>query len=167
MRERQSHKLLAMRVSLVPPCRSPQARSCCGGDGQMNDRQYLRGQTVPRRGPVRPRANRDGPGARAVGRRLPTPQRQMDAERRGSRGSLRAVRRRRLAPQNPGGQPEPTLLVRREARLTKEINEVGPESLTPTPLFLLGNHYGDEPLNSQYRKTAPTLFFCRSGRLHL
>src|SRR5438094_9055981 len=105
--------------------------------------------------------------ARSVGRRLPTPQRQMDAERRGSRGSLRAVRRRRLAPQNPGGQPEPTLLVRREARLTKEINEVGPESLTPTPLFLLGNHYGDAPLNSQYRKTAPTLFFCRSGRLHL
>src|SRR5206468_9832316 len=76
MRDQESTKLPGICVSSIPPCRSPQATSCGGGDGQMNDRQYLRGQTVPRRGPVRPRADRGGPGARAVGRRLPTPQRQ-------------------------------------------------------------------------------------------
>src|SRR5713226_8845397 len=31
----------------------------------------------------------------------------------------------------------------------------------------LRNRYGDEPLGAPFGKTAPTLFFCRSGRLHL
>src|SRR5438128_10696511 len=43
MRERQSPQLPGICVSLVPPCRSPKARSCCGGDGQMNEQllEYL------------------------------------------------------------------------------------------------------------------------------
>src|SRR5205823_6254701 len=134
MRERQSPQLPGICVSLVPPCRSPQARSCCGGDGQMNDRQYLRGQTVHDAVPFARELIEVAPERVLWGADFPHPNVKWMLNDGDLVDLFAPFGGDVFAPQNPDGQPEPTLLVRREARLIKEINEVGPESLTPTPL---------------------------------